>query len=85
MGWVPLPVSCPRCGRKIREHAILLRDGAVRCDRGCMVLLYILPNPTLGVAYIAEVTPDEAVQLRALGLNVEKTLEYLGAAFFQSQ
>jgi hypothetical protein len=81
MGWMPLPVICPRCRKRIRETAIITHGGAVRCDRGCGILLYVLPSHQLGITFVAEVNATEALDIRARGLSLVESLDYLGAIF----
>ncbi|MEA3245551.1 MAG: hypothetical protein U9Q74_05290 [Gemmatimonadota bacterium] len=81
MGWVQYPVTCPSCGVRLKEAAVITHGGALRCERGCSTLLYVLPATHHGVAFVAEITPSEAVEIRERSLSLAATLDYLGARF----
>jgi hypothetical protein len=79
MGWTSYPVKCPTCGRRVKETAIVTHGGALRCDRGCVNLLYLVPAH--GMVFVAELSSSEALAIRERGLSLFKALEYLGAGF----
>lgn len=81
MGWMQYPVACPSCGVRLRETAIITHGGALRCERGCNTMLYVLPATQHGVAFAVELSPTEAIELRERGLSLKDTLTYLGARF----
>lgn len=80
MGWMPLPVHCPGCERRIREHTILMHGGAVRCER-CDRLLYAIFAPSLSLAFAAEVSLAEVTHMRDQHMTLHAVLDYLGASF----
>lgn len=80
MGWMPLPIRCPGCSRRIREHAILTHGGAVRCQH-CDRLLYVVLAPHLALAFAAEVTLAEVTHMRASHMTPAAVIAYLGASF----
>lgn len=80
MGWMPLPVRCPGCDRRIREHVILTHGGAVRCQT-CDRLLYAMVAPNLGMVFAAEVTVEEVSRMRADRMTLVSVLAFLGASF----
>ncbi len=63
------------------ETAIITHGGAVRCGRGCKGLLYVVPAFQHGIAFIAEISSNEAHEIRAKGMSLLATLDYLGARF----
>jgi hypothetical protein len=80
-GWVTLPFKCPKCGKHVREKAIIFQAGVLMCDRGCNLMFYVLEVRKLRIGYVVEVSALEAKELQAKELTAMRTLDYLGARF----
>lgn len=78
MGFTPLPIRCPHCSRRFRHWHVALHGGVLRCE-GCERLQYVLLFTTAQVAWLADVTSDEVVEMYAAGCSVTQALERLGA------
>jgi hypothetical protein len=80
VGWRPLPLRCPSCAAKVRERAILLAAGALRCER-CQRLYFAVVVPQVALVWIAEVSAVEVQQLRAAALSIPDTIRRLGGEY----
>jgi len=80
-GWTALPLRCPKCGKRVRERAIVFYTGVLMCDRGCNLMLYVLPVRRLGIADVLEVTPVQAKELQLRELTALRALDFLGVRF----
>lgn len=80
MGWISMPVRCPACSSRLREHAILTHGGAVRCEK-CSRLLFAVTAAHVGMVFAAEVTAAEIRHMRDHRMTLPAVLDYLGANF----
>jgi hypothetical protein len=87
MGWTPASPKpfCPVCrGTKFS----LLPSGGVQCvswvkatERVCNAQLYILHVARAHLAFVAEVTTDELIEMERQQLTIWQALQFLGAGF----
>lgn len=79
-GWSALPMKCPHCGTRVRQHAVVLHGGVLICERKtCKRMLYVLLASHSQMAYIAEIHPNEVTELAARGATPLEVFTYLGA------
>lgn len=83
MGWSPLPAYCARCRTKLRDHALLLHGGGIRCGR-CATINYVLVCAPVQLAFVAAVNSHELHALAERGATVAQVLAYLGAPMLLS-
>lgn len=76
-GWLPLPLRCPHCERRIKQDGVMLHGGVLHCV-GCARSLYVILVPGANVAFIAELHPDEMRALHLQGANPIQVLAFLG-------
>jgi len=77
-----IPLKCPTCRKRIRQHAIILHSGVIQCDRGtCDTMLYVVPISRLRLVFAVSLSSREAHELRDRQLGLLAVLDCLGARY----
>lgn len=75
--FAPLPMHCPHCDRRLRQTAVVLHGGVIRCE-GCKRLQYIVLLGQIQLCLMADITASELADLSTRGASPREVLEYLG-------
>jgi hypothetical protein len=76
-GFTTLPLKCPHCLRRLKQHTVVLHGGVLACE-GCRRQQYIVLLGQVGLAYTVDISRQEVVELFARGASPREVLEALG-------
>lgn len=72
-----LPMRCPHCTRRLKQSAVVLHGGVLRCD-GCERLQYVILISAVQLAFLVDITAQEVIELGARGAAPHEVLDALG-------
>jgi hypothetical protein len=76
-GLTTLPLKCPHCARRLKQHTVVLHGGVLTCE-GCRRMQFVVLIGPVHLAYMADITRHEVVELFARGATAREVFETLG-------
>ncbi len=76
-GLSTLPLRCPHCARRLKQHTVALHGGVLTCE-GCRRMQYVIVIGQVQLAYMADITRQEVVDLFARGASPHEVFQALG-------